>query len=94
MGSSVPVLMIECPVATVTASSGAQDLGSPPETPLLLPCSWEHSEWSEEEVERIQDDSRSEEKDGQHWEDSWTCPEPPSRARATMPSDLTPNNGS
>ncbi|XP_034521882.1 vegetative cell wall protein gp1-like [Ailuropoda melanoleuca] len=36
-----------------------------PEIPLLLPpCSWKHSELLEEEVERIRDDSRSEEKDG------------------------------
>ena len=74
MGSLVPVFMIQCPVATVTASSGAQVWEAPPETPLLPPCSWEHSEFFEEEVERIQDDSRSE-KDGQHREGSWTCPE-------------------
>ena len=95
MGSLVPVLMIGCPIATVTASSGAQESGSPfLRSPLLPPCSWKHSELFEEEVERIWDDSRSEEKHGQHWEDSRTCPEPPYRARAMMPSDLTPNNGS
>ena len=68
--------------------------GEPLLRPLLPPCSWEHSELFEEEVERIQDDSRAKEKEGQHWEDCWTCPEPSSRAWAVMPLDLTPNNDS
>ena len=68
MGSTVPVLMIECPVATVPGSSRHRTWEAPPENPLLPPCSWEISELFEE-VERILGDSRTKEKEGQHWED-------------------------
>ena len=61
--------------------------------PLLGPCLpspfREHSALFAEEVETIQDVSRSHVKEGQRWRDRRTCPVPPSRARAVTPSDLT-----